>query len=175
MKSRYRLQSRRLGVHESPLDPWMRIAQARQLQVEGIAADGRRIWTSAQRITAGSLCWRSHASTPATNGDQQPAAFVASRYSLGLALAESISRGVQGLVQLVRDAVLAPYARRGRRSGDMERLAAMDDRLLADVGLRRSEIEWVVDPPRGDGFTRRALIGIGRRGLDCRRVDPNAA
>lgn len=100
---------------------------------------------------------------------------MARRYSLGLALAESISCSVQRSVLLVRDAVLAPYARRGRRIKDMEWLAAMDDRMLADIGLRRSEIEWVVDPPRGDGFARRALTGIGRRGLDCRVVDPNAA
>ena len=61
--------------------------------------------------------------------------------------------GISRLVQLVRDAVLEPLARRGRRREDLERLAAMDDRLLADLGLRRSELVRVVGPPRGDGST----------------------
>jgi len=172
MKPQHRMQNHHVGARGLPLDPWMRIAEARRLQAEAIAEGGHRVWTRARRTVARSLRERSHADTPAPNGSENPTAFVARRYSLGLTIAESISRGVQRLVQLVRGAVLESFARRGRRSSDMERLAAMDDRLLADIGLRRSEIEWVVDPPRGDGFTRRALAEIGRRGLDGRRVDP---
>ena len=172
MNPQHRIQNHHVRARGLPLDPWMRIAKARRLQAEAIAEGGHRVWTGVRRTVARSLRERSHANTPAPNPSENPTAFVARRYSLGLAIAEPISRGVQRLVQLVRDAVLAPLARRGRRGSDMERLAAMDDRLLTDIGLRRGEIEWVVDPPRGDGFTRRALAETGRRRLAGRRVDP---
>ncbi|MGD9507511.1 MAG: DUF1127 domain-containing protein [Geminicoccaceae bacterium] len=131
----------------------MRIAEARLVQPEAIAGS-RRLRTGAGRTVARSRPGRSHPTTPAPNASENRTAVVASRYALGLAIAESISRGILRLVQLIRDTVLEPLARRGRRREDMERLAVMDDRLLADLGLRRSEIARVVDPPRGDRSTR---------------------
>ena len=159
-----------------PHDPWMRIAEARLLQAEAITEGGHRVWTGARRTVARSPRGGSHANAAAANGSGNPTAFVARRYSLGLAIAELVSRGVQRLVQLVRSAVLEAYARHGRRSSDMDRLKVMDDRLLADIGLRRCEIERAVDPPRADGFTRRLLAELSREPAQSgsRRVSPAA-
>ena len=163
MTPQHRMQNHHVRARRMPHDPWMRIAEARLLQAKAITEGGHRVWTGARRTVARSLRGRSHANTPAANGSENPTAFVARRYSLGLAIAELISRGVQRLVQLVRNAVLEPYASHSRRSSDMDRLKVMDDRLLADIGLRRNEIERVVDPPRADGFTRRLLAEACRR------------
>ena len=70
----------------------------------------------------------------------------------------AIGRGGPRLAQLVRRSILEPYARRRRRRMAIARLKALDDRLLADIGLRRNEIELAVDgrlPPRGDRLSRR--------------------
>lgn len=146
MKPRHRVQNHQIGAHGLLLDPWMRIAEARLGQAETIAGGRHRVRTGAGRTVARSRHGRSQASTPAPSGNENPMVFVARRYSLALAIAEWVSRSILRLVQLVRDSVLESLARRGRRPKDMERLAAMDDRLLADVGLRRSEIERSTRP-----------------------------
>jgi uncharacterized protein YjiS (DUF1127 family) len=73
-------------------------------------------------------------------------------------IAGAIGRGGPPLAQLVRRSLLEPYARRRRRRLAIAGLRALDDRLLADIGLRRNEIELAVDgrlPPRGDRLSRR--------------------
>jgi uncharacterized protein YjiS (DUF1127 family) len=71
----------------------------------------------------------------------------------------AIGRGGPRPAQLVRRSILEPYAHRRRRRMAIAQLQALDDRLLADIGLRRNEIELAVDgrlPPRGDRLARRA-------------------
>jgi uncharacterized protein YjiS (DUF1127 family) len=61
------------------------------------------------------------------------------------------------LVQLVRLWILKPYARRRRRKLTVRQLAALDDRMLADIGLSRNEIAPAVDgnlTRHGDGLWR---------------------
>jgi uncharacterized protein YjiS (DUF1127 family) len=64
-----------------------------------------------------------------------------------------IRSGLTGLAALVERYLLEPIARRSERDRASAELAAMDDRLLADIGLRRSDIPLAVDGclarPRG--------------------------
>lgn len=161
MKSRHRMQNHHVGAGGLSRDPWMRIAEARLVQAEAIAGGRHRVRTGAGRAVAGSQHHRLPASTPVPDGSKIRTVFVARRYSLGLAIAERVSRGILRLVRLIRDSVLESLARRSRRSKDMERLAAMDDRLLADVGLRRSEIA--------------TMALIGRRGPCHAAAEPRHA
>jgi uncharacterized protein YjiS (DUF1127 family) len=52
-----------------------------------------------------------------------------------------IGRGLTGLAGLARRHLLEPLARRAQRRRAHADLAAMDDRLLADIGLRRADIQ----------------------------------
>ena len=68
------------------------------------------------------------------------------------ATAETIGagwRGIRGglaaLARLLRRYALEPAARRSERRNAIAALAGMDDRLLADIGLRRSDIALAVD------------------------------
>ena len=68
------------------------------------------------------------------------------------AMAEAIAaawratrRSVVGATRLLRGYLLAPLARRSQRRQALAALAAMDDRLLADIGLQRGDIELAVD------------------------------
>jgi uncharacterized protein YjiS (DUF1127 family) len=56
-----------------------------------------------------------------------------------------IRRGLANAVRLRRRFLLEPAARRSERRQALAALAGMDDRLLADIGLRRSDIELAVD------------------------------
>jgi uncharacterized protein YjiS (DUF1127 family) len=56
-----------------------------------------------------------------------------------------IRRGLSGLTGLVRAHLLEPIGRRLQRQQALAALAAMDDRLLADIGLRRGDIVLAVD------------------------------
>lgn len=49
------------------------------------------------------------------------------------------------LALLIRRSILEPYARRRRRKIAIAQLQALDDRLLADIGVRRNDIERTVD------------------------------
>ena len=94
----------------------------------------------------------------AVRNRREPAGIVAApRYSLSLAIAAAISRGVLRLAGLVRRSILEPYARRRRRRITIARLDALDDRLLSDIGLKRHEIALAADCKlgrRGAGFSR---------------------
>jgi uncharacterized protein YjiS (DUF1127 family) len=48
------------------------------------------------------------------------------------------------LTLLIRRSILEPYARRRRRRIAIAQLKALDDRLLADIGVRRNDIERTV-------------------------------
>jgi uncharacterized protein YjiS (DUF1127 family) len=52
--------------------------------------------------------------------------------------------GLAGLAGLVRRRLLEPLARRSERKRALGQLAALDDRLLADIGLRRGDIALAV-------------------------------
>ena len=61
------------------------------------------------------------------------------------------------------------YALRRERNAAVRELRALDDRALKDIGINRSEIEWVVDG-QDDGRLRDATITANR----SRRRDPAA-
>ena len=56
-----------------------------------------------------------------------------------------IRRGLSGLAGVAERCLLAPLLGRSERRRALTELAAMDDRLLADIGLRRGDIELAVD------------------------------
>jgi uncharacterized protein YjiS (DUF1127 family) len=57
----------------------------------------------------------------------------------------AVGRAMMRLALLIRRSILDPYARRRRRRIALAQLKALDDRLLADIGLSRNNIERVVD------------------------------
>ena len=83
-----------------------------------------------------------------------------------------IRRGLTGLAGLIRRHLFEPLARRSERRKAQAALAALDDRLLADIGLRRSDIQLAVDGRLADPrVARRAPAAAaghlfeGERGL----------
>jgi uncharacterized protein YjiS (DUF1127 family) len=62
-----------------------------------------------------------------------------------LAFAPAVGRAMMRLALLIRRSVLEPYARRRRRRIAIAQLEALDSRLLADIGVRRNDIERIVD------------------------------
>jgi uncharacterized protein YjiS (DUF1127 family) len=65
--------------------------------------------------------------------------------------------GLSSVAALVRRQLLEPLTRRSERKRAIGRLAELDDRLLADIGLRRGDIELAVDGLLADPrVTRRA-------------------
>jgi uncharacterized protein YjiS (DUF1127 family) len=60
-------------------------------------------------------------------------------------LATGIARAMMRLALLIHRSVLEPYARRRRRRIAIAQLKALDNRLLADIGVRRNDIERIVD------------------------------
>ena len=73
-------------------------------------------------------------------------------------IADAINDGVPRLTRLVGRFLLEPYARRRRRRVAVARLRALDDRLLADVGLLRSGIELAVDVYRSTVLRHRVDV-----------------
>jgi uncharacterized protein YjiS (DUF1127 family) len=62
-----------------------------------------------------------------------------------LAFATAVGRAMMRLALLIRRSVLEPYARRRRRRIAIAQREALDSRLLADIGVRRNDIERIVD------------------------------
>lgn len=60
-------------------------------------------------------------------------------------VAIAVRRGMMRLALLIRRSVLEPYARRRGRKTALAQLKALDDWLLADIGVRRNDIERIVD------------------------------
>ena len=70
----------------------------------------------------------------------------------------ALRRGLTGLAALARQ-LLEPLARRSERRRAIGRLAELDDRLLADIGLRRGDIALAVDGLLADPrVTRRVPV-----------------
>jgi uncharacterized protein YjiS (DUF1127 family) len=63
----------------------------------------------------------------------------------GSSIADAIGLALARVARLIRRSVLEPYARGRRRRIAIAALVALDDRLLADIGLRRGDIEPTVD------------------------------
>ena len=75
--------------------------------------------------------------------------------------------------------ILQPLARRSERRQAIAQLAALDARLLADIGLRRSDIELAVDgllaDPRVARRTPAPAALVTKRRFDTQRGDGSAA
>lgn len=85
--------------------------------------------------------------------------------------------GLTGLAALVRRHLLQPLARRSERRRALGQLAELDDRLLADIGLRRGDIQLAVDGLLADPrVTRRAPAAVvTKRVLEGERCPVPAA
>jgi uncharacterized protein YjiS (DUF1127 family) len=70
------------------------------------------------------------------------------------AMAEAFRSAADGLAAVVRR-LRERLARRSARKRAVHLLAGMDDRLLADIGLRRADIELAVDGRLADPRMRR--------------------
>ena len=89
---------------------------------------------------------------------------------LNFAIADAISRGILRLARRVRRSIIEPFARRRRRGARRRRrgvaiaqLRALDNSLLADIGLTRGEIELAVDgmlTRHGESFSRPIGRGV---------------
>jgi uncharacterized protein YjiS (DUF1127 family) len=120
-------------------DHLIRTAEARHRQAEAIARGVHRVWTKSRRALARLTNLTSRELMPAAAGKQ-------TFRTLGRAsVAEAFRRDLLRLARLVRRVVVEPYARGRRRRNAIAQLTALDDRLLADIGLKRSEIELAVD------------------------------
>ena len=97
----------------------------------------------------------------------------------------TLRRGVRGWLSSLADwtsrHVVQPFARRSERRRAIAQLTALDGRLLADIGLRRSDIELAVDGLLADPrVTRRApapAAAMMERALEgaCRPVSATTA
>lgn len=85
-----------------------------------------------------------------------------------------LRRALTGVAGLVRRHLVEPIERRGERRRAVAYLAALDDRLLADIGLRRGDIELAVDgrlaDPRVTRRPRVAATAVADRLLERGRV-----
>jgi uncharacterized protein YjiS (DUF1127 family) len=66
-----------------------------------------------------------------------------------------LQRGLGGLAAVVQGWLLEPLVKRSERNRALRQLAGLDDRLLADIGLRRGDIELAVDGQLADPRMRR--------------------
>jgi uncharacterized protein YjiS (DUF1127 family) len=75
----------------------------------------------------------------------------------------ALGRGLSGLAVLMRRQLLEPLARRFERRRAIGRLAELDDRLLADIGLRRGDIALAVDGLLADPRVARRTPAVTER------------
>jgi uncharacterized protein YjiS (DUF1127 family) len=135
------------GLH----DHLIRTAHARRRRAEAIASAVHRVWTAARRALERLINAKPRERPPARNGKNIPA--TPGRASV----ADAVRRDWRPLARLLRRYVLEPYARRRRRRHAIAQLRALDDRLLADIGVMRGQIELAVDgllASRGEGWSR---------------------
>lgn len=122
-------------------DHAIRRAEARRRQAEAIADGIHSLWTRGRRALQRLINWNARESRPVPNSKDKEVA-----KSLGRAsVAEALRRDRVRLRRLFRRLVLEPLARSRRRRAAIDHLKAMDDRLLADIGLMRGQIELAVD------------------------------
>jgi uncharacterized protein YjiS (DUF1127 family) len=120
-------------------DHLARTIELRRRQAEAITEGVHWVWRHARRALARllSMVWRER--PPAANGKKISK-------TLGRAsVAEALRRDRARLARLLRRFVLEPNARRRRRRIAIAQLRMLDDRLLADIGLSRGQIELAVD------------------------------
>lgn len=134
------------GLHDHPI----RTAEARRRQAEAIASGVHRLWTGARRALERLINGKGRVRPPATDGKDVPANLCPS------GVVDALRPAGQRLARLFRRYVLEPYARRRRRRLAIAQLRALDDRLLADIGVMRGQIELAVDGllARGEGWAR---------------------
>jgi uncharacterized protein YjiS (DUF1127 family) len=135
------------GLH----DHLIRTAHARRRRAEAIASGVHWVWTAARRALDRLINGKPRERPPATNG--KDLAVTRGRASV----ADAVRRDWRPLGRLFRRHVLVPYARRRRRRNAIAQLRALDDRLLADIGVMRGQIELAVDgllKSRGEGWSR---------------------
>jgi uncharacterized protein YjiS (DUF1127 family) len=140
--------ARERGLH----DHLIRTAEARRRQAELLARGVHRAWTVARRALERLINGKGRERLPAANGTDLP-------------VADAVRRDWRPLARLVRRYVLEPYARRRRRRLAIAQLRALDDRLLADIGVMRGQIELAVEAC----WRRAARDGRGRAGGACPR------
>jgi uncharacterized protein YjiS (DUF1127 family) len=119
-------------------DHLARSIELRRRQAEAITEGVHWVWRHARRALARllSMVWRER--PPAANGKKISK-------SLGRAsVADAFRQDRVRLARLVR-LVLEPYARRRRRRIAIAQLRTLDNRLLADIGVSRGQIELAVD------------------------------
>jgi uncharacterized protein YjiS (DUF1127 family) len=143
MRARFETQSEVFGRNHAgglgTQDHLVRTAEARHRQAQTIAAGLGRLWTTAQRSLGRLIAWKWRGQTGAADRERISE-------SLGRAgVADALRRDLVALRQLVRRLVLEPLARRRRRRHVIAQLRSLDDRLLADIGLMRGQIELAVD------------------------------
>jgi uncharacterized protein YjiS (DUF1127 family) len=81
----------------------------------------------------------------------------------------ALGRGLSGVAALMRRQLLEPFARRSERRRAVGQLGALDDRLLADIGLRRSDIALAVDGLLADPRVTRRTPAVTERLLEGER------
>ena len=102
------------------------------------------------------------------------------------ALAEALSagwrglrQGLSGLAALTERHIVQPLARQSERRRAIAQLTALDGRMLADIGLRRSDIELAVDgllaDPRVTRRTPAPATVVTARPLEGERRPASAA
>ena len=94
-----------------------------------------------------------------------------------LLILTAIGRVMMRLTLLIRRSILEPYALRRRRRIAIAQLKALDDRLLADIGVQRNDIERTVDSMlaarRDDTVSPSTAPALSTE--DCRHDLPRAA
>jgi uncharacterized protein YjiS (DUF1127 family) len=154
--------SARLGMHDGVIrrnrtmerglhDHLIRTAEARRRHAEAIANGVHRLWTAARRALERLINGTRRERPPAADGKDLPG--TPGRASV----ADAVRRDWRPLARLFRRYVLEPYASRRRRRLAIAQLRALDDRLLADIGVTRGQIELAVDgllASRGEGWAR---------------------
>ncbi|HRY24001.1 MAG: DUF1127 domain-containing protein [Geminicoccaceae bacterium] len=149
----------RVGGH----DHFVRDLEARRRQAEAIVDSVHWTWTSLrramQRLAGRNLPERG----PAANDNRAQGGVGA--FGLGLWPVRRIGRSI-----------LDSYAKWRRRRIAIDELRTLDDRVLADIGLRRGQIELAVDGllrRRGESWER--PVGRDRAPNGCREDLPLAA
>lgn len=133
------------AVRHGGHDHFVRDLEARRRQAEAIVDSVHWVWTSARRALKRLMDQGSRGRTPAAN-DNRARGALSSADATGPSPVRRISRSI-----------LAFYASWRRRSAAIDELRALDDRVLADIGLRREQIELAVDgllPRRGESVRR---------------------
>jgi uncharacterized protein YjiS (DUF1127 family) len=123
------------GLH----DHLVRTAKARRRQAETIARGLHRVWTNARQILARLMNGTAREPKRAANGER------VSRTLGRASLADAFRRDRERLAEAFRHFILEPYARRRRRRIAIAQLRTLDDRVLADIGVTRGQIELAVD------------------------------